>query len=349
MNGTHTPKTDSAGLTNDIEAPPSERTAVPPRTPLRGRLAVVSVMLGIFSIVTTEILPIGLLTSIGSDFAVSDGSAGLMMTMPGLLAAVSAPLVTVATARVDRRVMLCAFMLLLALADFPTAAASDYRLVLVSPVMVGVTIGGFWSIGAGLAGRLVRPASVGRATAVIFSAVPLGSVLGVPVGTFIGSQAGWRTAFVVMGVLSVGVLALMLLVVPALRVRRPRPVRGGPPPGGEPVHEEEPPAALGLRPGGTWRRRRGQVAPFVVRDVHRHLPVVDGAPWPRPRKPSAPSVSGSGRTTSSASRHVSRPAPSTGPTRVAGCRPWGHSTAASPAGSRSCCAAVGTSSDMSAR
>lgn len=195
---------------------PTRPTATPPRTPLRGRLAVLSVTLGIFSIVTTEILPIGLLTSIGSDFAVSDGTAGLMMTMPGLLAAVCAPLVTMATARVDRRVMLCAFMLLLALADFLTAAAADYRLVLVSRVMVGITIGGFWSIGAGLAGRLVRPASAARATAVIFSAVPLGSVLGVPLGTFVGDLAGWRTTFVVVGVLSVGVLALMLLVVPAL-------------------------------------------------------------------------------------------------------------------------------------
>ncbi|MFJ2638502.1 MFS transporter [Streptomyces sp. NPDC087511] len=207
-------------MTTPTSVTPTSATAtsVTPteRTPLRGRLAVISVTLGIFSIVTTEILPIGLLTSIGSDFAVSDGTAGLMMTMPGLLAAVSAPLVTVATARVDRRLMLCAFMLLLALADFLTAAATDYRLVLVARVMVGVTIGGFWSIGSGLAGRLVRPASVGRATAVIFSAVPLGSVLGVPAGTFIGALTGWRTAFVVMGVLSMGVLALMLLVVPPL-------------------------------------------------------------------------------------------------------------------------------------
>ncbi|MCX5162197.1 MFS transporter [Streptomyces sp. NBC_00264] len=195
---------------------PSEHTTLPARTPLRGRLAVLSVMLGIFAIVTTEILPIGLLTSIGSDFAVSDGTAGLTMTVPGLLAAVSAPLVTVATARVDRRLMLGAFMLLLTLADFLVAAATDYRLVLVSRVLVGITIGGFWSIGAGLAGRLVRPASAARATAVIFSAVPLGSVLGVPAGTFIGGLAGWRTAFVVLGTLGVGVLALMLLVVPPL-------------------------------------------------------------------------------------------------------------------------------------
>ncbi|WP_435852925.1 MFS transporter [Streptomyces vietnamensis] len=152
----------------------------------------------------------------GSSFTVSDGMAGLMMTMPGFLAAVSAPLVTVATGRIDRRVMLGAFILLLALANFLAAVASTYWLVLVSRVMVGVTIGGFWSIGAGLAGQLVPARSVGRATSVIFSAVPLGSVLGVPLGTFIGDIAGWRTAFLVMGGFTLAVLVLLLLAVPPL-------------------------------------------------------------------------------------------------------------------------------------
>ncbi|KUL63746.1 transporter [Streptomyces sp. NRRL S-1521] len=183
---------------------------------MAGRAAVLAVTLGLFSIVTTEILPIGLLTSIGSDFAVSDGRAGLMMTMPGLLAAVSAPLVTVATARADRRLMLCAFMSVLTAANLLAAVATDYRLVLVSRIMVGVTIGGFWSIGVGLARRLVPPASAGRATAVVFSAVPLGSVLGVPAGTLIGDIAGWRTAFAVMAALSAAVLAMLLLVMPPL-------------------------------------------------------------------------------------------------------------------------------------
>ncbi|MGW6968149.1 MFS transporter [Streptomyces zaomyceticus] len=152
----------------------------------------------------------------GSSFTVSDGMAGLMMTMPGFLAAVSAPLVTVATGRIDRRVMLGVFILLLALANFLAAIAPNFGLVLVSRVMVGVTIGGFWSIGAGLAGQLVPAESVGRATSVIFSAVPLGSVLGVPLGTLIGDIAGWRTAFLVMGGFTLAVLALLLLVVPPL-------------------------------------------------------------------------------------------------------------------------------------
>ncbi|MYW18186.1 MFS transporter [Streptomyces sp. SID2955] len=198
-----------------LTAPVDDRPPRPRSAPTHWP-AVVTVMSGIFAIVTTEILPIGLLTSIGSSFTVSDGMAGLMMTMPGFLAAVTAPVVTAATARLDRRLMLCAFLFLLALANFLAAAAPDLRLVLISRVLVGITIGGFWSIGAGLAERLVPPASVGRATAVIFSAVPLGSVLGVPAGTFVGELAGWRTAFTAMGALTVGVLVMLFLLVPPL-------------------------------------------------------------------------------------------------------------------------------------
>ncbi|MEU3396584.1 MFS transporter [Streptomyces filamentosus] len=198
----------------------SARPAAPPAPPTRHSWpAVVSVTLGVFSVVTAEILPIGLLTSIGSSFTVSDGTAGLMMTMPGFLAAVSAPLVTAAIGRADRRLVLAAFVLLLAVADFLAAAASDYWLVLVSRVLVGVTIGGFWSVGAGLAGRLVPAGSVGRATAVIFSAVPLGSVLGVPLGTYVGEAAGWRTAFLAMGGFTLAVLVLLLVTVPPLPSR----------------------------------------------------------------------------------------------------------------------------------
>ncbi|MER0444061.1 MFS transporter [Streptomyces sp. Edi4] len=199
---------------------PPDLAAPAPRSPLVSWLAVLSLMLGLFSIVTSEILPVGLLTEIGSSFTISDGMAGLMMTLPGLLAAASAPLVTAATGRVDRRLMLGAFVLLLALADFLAAAATSYWVMLVARVMVGVTIGGFWSIGAGLAGRLVPPRSVAKATSVIFAAVPLGSVLGVPAGTFIGDLAGWRTAFLVMGFFTLAVLVLLLLVVPPLPAPR---------------------------------------------------------------------------------------------------------------------------------
>src|SRR5690349_16892664 len=107
------------------------------RTPVVRWLGVVAVTLGIFSIVTAEILPIGLLTPIGEDFGLSPGRTGWLMTAPGLVAAVAAPMVTVTTGRVDRRVMLAVLMVVLAGADVLAATASAYWLELVARVLVG--------------------------------------------------------------------------------------------------------------------------------------------------------------------------------------------------------------------
>lgn len=176
--------------------------------------------IAIFAIVTAEILPVGLLTAIGADFTVSDGNAGLMMAAPGLVAAVAAPVVTTATARIDRRIILCLCMFLLVAANVLMVAAPAYPLVLVSRVLVGITIGGFWSIAAGLATRLVPAAAAARANAVIFAAVPLGSVLGVPAGTLLGEIAGWRATFAALGVVTAVVLGMLVAFVPPLPAHR---------------------------------------------------------------------------------------------------------------------------------
>jgi predicted MFS family arabinose efflux permease len=189
----------------DPAAPPSNRW-----------LAVVSIMAGIFAIVTAEILPIGLLLPIASEFAVTPGVSGVMMTVPGFVAAVAAPLATVATARVDRRTMLMVWTALLVVSNLICAVAADFWMILAARVLVGVVIGGFWSIGAGLSGRLVEARHVARATSTIFLAVPLGSVLGVPLGTFVADVAGWRAAFVGLTALSAVVLIALACTVPAL-------------------------------------------------------------------------------------------------------------------------------------
>ncbi|MFD0476214.1 MFS transporter [Nonomuraea thailandensis] len=62
--------------------------------------------LGVFALMTSELLPVGLLTPIGTALDLSEGTTALMVTVPGLVAAVAAPLVTVATARIDRRLVL---------------------------------------------------------------------------------------------------------------------------------------------------------------------------------------------------------------------------------------------------
>ncbi|MFF8727317.1 MFS transporter [Streptomyces sp. NPDC015171] len=173
-----------------------------------------------FAVVTTEMLPVGLLTSLARALHVSDGTAGLALTLPGLVAALAAPLLPVAVRRADRRTVLCALLLLLAAADLVTAFAPVFPVLLAARLLVGVCIGGVWAVAAGLGPRLVPGPGGGRATALVFSGIAVASVLGVPAGTFLGALAGWRWAFA-------GTAGIALLVAVALAVvLPPLPARG---------------------------------------------------------------------------------------------------------------------------
>ncbi|MGW5698670.1 MFS transporter, partial [Streptomyces asiaticus] len=178
--------------------------------------AVVAVAVGTFAVVTTEMLPVGLLTSIGSALGVSDGTAGLAMTVPGLVAALAAPLLTVTVGRYDRRLVLCGLMVLLAVANLLSALAPGFAVLLFARVLVGVSIGGVWSIAGGLAVRLVPERSAGHATTLIFSGIAVASVLGVPIGTLIGDLVHWRVAFAAFAALSLAVAAAMAVTLPSL-------------------------------------------------------------------------------------------------------------------------------------
>ncbi|MFE0047431.1 MFS transporter [Streptomyces albireticuli] len=181
-----------------------------------GRPAVVAVAAGTFSVVTTEMLPVGLLTPIGEDLGVSAGTAGLTMTVPGLVAAVAAPVVTRLAGRLDRRWVLVGLMGLLTAANLLSAAATGIGVLVALRVLVGVCIGGVWAIAAGLAVRLVPERQVGPATSLIFSGIAVASVLGVPAGTMAGAAGGWRTAFLAMGAVALAVTAALAALLPPL-------------------------------------------------------------------------------------------------------------------------------------
>ena len=179
-------------------------------------LAVTAVGMATFSVVTTEMLPVGLLTPIADSLDTSTGSAGLMISLPALLAALFAPLVVVVSGSLDRRKILCGLLSLLVIANIASALAQNMAWMLAARVLVGFCMGGIWAIAGGLASRLVPARSVGLATSIIFGGVAAASVLGVPLGAQIGDVAGWRWAFGIMALFSSLVLALHLAVIPAL-------------------------------------------------------------------------------------------------------------------------------------
>lgn len=187
--------------------------------------AVSAVGLATFSVVTTEMLPVGLLTPIAEDLGASTGTAGLMISLPALLAAVFAPLAVIAAGGIDRRRILCALLGLLLVANLASALAPGIGWLLAARVLVGFCMGGIWTIAGGLAARLVPAQRIGLATSIIFGGVAAASVLGVPLGALIGDALGWRSAFVAMTLFSAAVMLLHLRVVPALPVStsvRPR-------------------------------------------------------------------------------------------------------------------------------
>ncbi|MEW2144057.1 MFS transporter [Micromonospora vinacea] len=179
-------------------------------------VAVASIGIGAFALVTTEFLPIGLLPMIADDIGVSEGAAGLMVTVPGLVAACAAPGVIALTRGIDRRVVLSALLGLLALSNILVATATTTPMLLLGRVLLGIGVGGFWTVGGSLGPRL-RPGPEGvRATSIIFSGVSFGTVAGLPAGSLLGNALGWRSAFFASAALAVLVVGALLVLVPSM-------------------------------------------------------------------------------------------------------------------------------------
>ncbi|MGV9316038.1 MFS transporter [Streptomyces sp. NPDC003691] len=197
----------------------------PPRTRHGGRAAVFAVAAATFTVVTSEMLPVGLLSPMSGGLGVSEGTAGLAVTLPGIVAALSAPLLPAVAGRADRRRVLTGLLLLLALANAVSALAPGFCVLLAARIAVGVAIGGVWAIAAGLAHRLVPPAAAGRATAVVFSGIAVASVLGIPAGALIGDLTRWEWGFAAVAALALAVAVALRLLLPPLppeRAVRPR-------------------------------------------------------------------------------------------------------------------------------
>lgn len=182
-------------------------------------LAITAISAGAFALITAEFLPVGLLPLITNDLAISEGQAGLMITGPGVVAAISAMLTITLARNLDRRYLLCSLLSLLVVSNVLVAWATDLYTLLFGRLVLGVAVGGFWTIGVSVGPRL-RPDAPIRATSIIFLGVTIGSVVGVPAGTLLGGLLGWRMAFgIYAGLVALIVLALLCLL-PAITPER---------------------------------------------------------------------------------------------------------------------------------
>ncbi|WP_413990639.1 MFS transporter [Labrys okinawensis] len=170
--------------------------------------AVISMLLGVFGLVTAEFLPASLLTPIARDLRVTEGLAGQAVTATASVALITSLLVASLSRSVDRRHLLLGFSVLLIASNLLVASATSLTALVLGRVALGVGLGGFWTMAAATAMRLVPEAQVPRALSIIFTGVSAATIFAAPFGSFVGEIAGWRTVFL----LAAGLGALALVV-----------------------------------------------------------------------------------------------------------------------------------------
>jgi predicted MFS family arabinose efflux permease len=182
----------------------------------RSWFAVLSVAVGSFAFVATEYMPVGLLPQIARELGVTPGTAGLMVTTPGIIAAISAPVLLLAAGRINRRLILLLLSVLLLASNVISALAPSFAIMLVGRALLGASLGGFWTVALGASGQLVREEQAARASATIFMGITLATVIGVPLGTLIADLTSWRVSFFATAVLAAAALASQAIFLPSL-------------------------------------------------------------------------------------------------------------------------------------
>lgn len=164
---------------------------------------------GAFGIGTTEFAPMGLLPVIASGLGVSVPTAGLLVTGYALGVVAGAPLLTLPTAKLDRRTLLVGLMVVFTVGNALSALAPGYATLLVARVVTSLCHGAYFGVGSIVAGKLAGDGKAAGAVAAVFAGLTVANIGGVPAAAWIGDHVGWRAAFA--GIAGIGVVATVAL------------------------------------------------------------------------------------------------------------------------------------------
>lgn len=157
--------------------------------------AIFAMTLCVFVLIASEFMPVSLLTPIARDLQVTEGMAGQGIALSGALAVLASLTITAMAGKMNRKYLLSGMTLLMAVSGIIIAQASSYLVYLSGRALIGIAIGGFWSMSAATAIRLVPGHHVARALAIFNGGNALAAVVAPPLGSYLGATLGWRGAF----------------------------------------------------------------------------------------------------------------------------------------------------------
>lgn len=156
---------------------------------------VFAMTLCVFALIASEFMPVSLLTPIAVDLHVTEGLAGQGIAISGAFAVLTSLSISALAGTLNRKTLLLALTGLMALSGVVVGMAPNYLTYMVGRALIGVVIGGFWSMSAATAMRLVPADQVPKALAIFNGGNALATVIAAPLGSYLGSVMGWRGAF----------------------------------------------------------------------------------------------------------------------------------------------------------
>lgn len=204
--------------TNTLSTPVVEHAAETTTPAVRPAawLAVVSLGLGIFTLVASEFLPASLLSPIAAELAISEGAAGQLVTATSIIGIIGGPLVVSVLPGVNRRWVMTGLTTLAIVSNVLVAIAPVLGLMLASRLLLGIAISGFWAMSLAVTAQLVPADRLGRAMTIVNAGVSLATIAAVPAGAFLGELLGWRAVFLIAAAAGVLALATQLATLPSL-------------------------------------------------------------------------------------------------------------------------------------
>lgn len=172
--------------------------------------------LGGFGIGTTEFVAMGLLPEMAGGLDISEPTAGHVISAYALGVVVGAPLIAALTARVPRRTLLIALMVAFTLGNAASVLAPDYPTLMAARFVAGLPHGAYFGVAALVAAHLAEPGRRAKAVANVMIGLSIANVVGVPVATWLGQHLGWRSAFALVTVIGVAVVASLIAWIPRL-------------------------------------------------------------------------------------------------------------------------------------
>jgi predicted MFS family arabinose efflux permease len=181
--------------------------------------AVFALTLCVSTLIASEFMPVSLLTPIATDLHLTEGQAGQAIAVSGIFAVLTSLFISSATKGVDRRTVLLWMTALMAASGLIVAFATNYALFMTGRALIGVVIGGFWSMSAATVMRLVPERDVTRALATLNGGNAVATTIAAPLGSFLGQYIGWRGAFFCVVPLAAITLVWKFLTLPEMPSR----------------------------------------------------------------------------------------------------------------------------------